>query len=57
MFSIQNGDPALLRCQWELHGARPDGKPVAMNGKNAEIAPRQPSGDWLFVIDHPFGAS
>ena len=57
MSSIQNGDLALLRCQWELHGARPDGKPVAMNGKNAEIAPRQPSGDWLFVIDHPFGAS
>jgi ketosteroid isomerase-like protein len=56
VFSIQNDDLALLRGEGTLKGTGPDGKPVEMSGKNVEVARRQPNGEWLFVIDHPFGA-
>ncbi|MGQ0809637.1 MAG: YybH family protein [Nitrospiraceae bacterium] len=55
-FVIQGTDLALLRAGWRLAGAGPDGKPIEMQGKNVEVARRQLNGDWLFVIDHPFGA-
>ena len=45
VFSIQNGDLALLRGEWNLTGTGPDGKPVEMNGKSFEVARRQPNGD------------
>lgn len=56
-FTIQSSDLAMLRGQWELTGTGPDGKPVTMTGKSIEVARRQPNGEWLFVIDHPFAAS
>ena len=55
-YVIQEGGLALMRGQWRLSGTGPDGKPMEMSGKNVEVARRQPSGEWLFVIDHPFGA-
>jgi ketosteroid isomerase-like protein len=56
-FAIPNGDLALLRSQWSLIGTGPDGKRIELGGRSIEIARRQPNGEWLFVIDHPFGAS
>lgn len=57
VYVIRAGDLALLRGEWRLIGTGPDGKPVEMNGKNVEVARRQPHGGWLFVIDHPYGAT
>ncbi|MCC2639686.1 MAG: hypothetical protein K0S45_99 [Nitrospira sp.] len=57
VFVISAGDLALLRGEWRLAGTGPDGKPVDMSGKNVEVARRQPNGDWLFAIDHAFGAA
>jgi len=57
VYVIRAGDLALLRGEWRLIGTGPDGKPVEMNGKNVEVACRQPNGDWLFAIDHPYGAT
>ncbi len=37
-------------------GTGADGAPLNMKGKSIEVASRRPSGEWLFVIDHPFGA-
>jgi uncharacterized protein (TIGR02246 family) len=54
---IQAGDIALLRSRWTLRGSGPDGKPIEMAGNGMEVVRRQPDGTWLFVIDHPFGAS
>ncbi|MGH7206800.1 MAG: YybH family protein [Nitrospiraceae bacterium] len=47
---------ALLSGQWHLKGTAPDGKSIEMGGKSVEVARQQVTGDWLLVIDHPFGA-
>jgi ketosteroid isomerase-like protein len=51
----RTGDLALLANDWKLDATGPDGKPVAMAGSAIEIARRQPDGNWLFVMDMPFG--
>ena len=56
VYVIRSSNLALLRGEWHLTGTGPDGKRVEMSGKNVEVARRQSNGDWLFVIDHPFGA-
>ena len=53
--TIQSGDLAVLRGMWELTGTSPVGQPVALSGKSTEVARRQSNGNWLLVIDHPFG--
>ena len=53
---IRAGTLALLRGEWRITGTGPDGLPIAMSGKNIEVARRQPAGHWQFVIDHPYGA-
>lgn len=55
-YVIRGDTIALLSGQWHLKGSGPDGKNIEMGGKNVEVARRQPTGEWLFVIDHPFGA-
>jgi uncharacterized protein (TIGR02246 family) len=55
-YVIRRDAIALLSGQWHLKGSGPDGKSVEMGGKSVEVARRQPSGEWLLVIDHPFGA-
>lgn len=49
------GDVALTSARWSLDGTGPDGKPAHMEGRSAEIARRQPNGDWLYVVDSAFG--
>ena len=49
---VQVGDLALLSCSWTLDGTGPDGQPVSIGGKTAEVARRQPDGRWLYVIDN-----
>jgi uncharacterized protein (TIGR02246 family) len=51
----QTGDLALLTAKWELSGTGPDGSPVKMSGQSAAVCRRQPNGNWLFVIDTPWG--
>lgn len=46
---------ALTTSRWELSGTDRDGKPVTMTGHSAEVAREQPDGNWLFVIDTPWG--
>jgi ketosteroid isomerase-like protein len=55
-YCVQSGDLALLRGQWQLTGASPDGKPVILKGNSVEVARRQPDGRWLYGIDHLAGA-
>ena len=51
---FQAGDIALLASDWTLTTASPDGKPVTLSGRGAEVVRRQPDGAWRFVIDNPF---
>ena len=56
VYVMNQGGIALTRGQWQLTGKDPQGHPIEMRGKRIEVARRQPSGEWSFVIDHPFGA-
>ena len=49
------GDIALTSAKWSMTGTGPDGSPVSLAGESTEVVRRQPSGDWLFVIDTPWG--
>ena len=49
---VQVGDIALLSCSWTLDGTGPDGQPISIGGRTAEVARRQPDGRWLYVIDN-----
>jgi uncharacterized protein (TIGR02246 family) len=48
------GELAMLHGRWMLRGAAPDGSEIRREGRNTEIARRQPDGRWLFVIDNPY---
>ena len=53
----QSGDLAVLTAKWDLSMTGPDGKPAHMTGQSMEVVRRQRDGQWLFVIDLPFGAT
>jgi uncharacterized protein (TIGR02246 family) len=53
----QSGDIALCTAQWQLSMTGPDGKPAQVSGQSVEVVRRQANGDWLFVIDEPFGVA
>lgn len=47
---------ALLQAEWKLTGIRPDGKPLEMSSRTAEVIRQQEDGSWLYIIDHAFGS-
>jgi uncharacterized protein (TIGR02246 family) len=49
------GDIALTSASWEVTRTGPDGAPVTVVGRSAEVSRRQADGTWLFVIDLPRG--
>lgn len=51
-FVLEVGDLALLRNTWTVRNGD-----MEMSASTAEVARRQLDGTWLYVIDHPFGAS
>ena len=51
-YCMQSGDLALLQGEWRLSGTGPDGKPVEIGSKTAEVVRRQPDGTWRYVLDH-----
>ena len=53
---LEAGDLALVIGVWSFDGTRPDGEPVHLAAKNADVLRRQPDGTWRFVIDNPWGA-
>ena len=52
---IQAGDIALHSSTWTMRGQTPDGHPIEENGFSTVVLRRQESGEWLMVIDNPFG--
>jgi uncharacterized protein (TIGR02246 family) len=52
---LEVGDLALVVGNWSFTGTRPDGAPVKLAARNADVLRRQADGSWRFVIDNPWG--
>jgi ketosteroid isomerase-like protein len=52
---LEVDDLALVTGVWSFDGTGPDGEPVRLEAKNADVLRRQTDGTWRFVIDNPWG--
>jgi ketosteroid isomerase-like protein len=52
---LQASDLALVTSEWSFSGTGPEGNPVNMAAKSADVLRRQADGTWRFVIDNPWG--
>ena len=52
---LEVDDLALVIGVWSFNGMGPDGEPVRLEARNADVLRRQPDGTWRFVIDNPWG--
>jgi uncharacterized protein (TIGR02246 family) len=54
---LEVDDLALVTGTWSFDGTGPDGEPVRLEARNADVLRRQPDGTWRFVIDNPWGTA
>lgn len=52
---LEASDLALVATVWSFAGTGPDGQPVALAAKSADVLRRQADGSWRLVIDNPWG--
>jgi uncharacterized protein (TIGR02246 family) len=52
---LEAGGLALVLGVWSFAGTGPDGEPVRLAARNADVLRRQADGSWRFVIDNPWG--
>jgi uncharacterized protein (TIGR02246 family) len=54
---LEADDLALVIGVWSFNGTGPDGQPVRLAARNADVLRRQTDGTWCFVIDNPWGTN
>jgi ketosteroid isomerase-like protein len=52
---LYSGNLALLITEWTLVGTDPSGKSINLAGRGTIVFRRQPDGNWLMVIENPWG--
>ena len=52
---LEAGGLAFVAGVWSFVGTGPNGEPVKLAGKSADVLRRQPDGSWRIVIDNPWG--
>jgi len=52
---LEVDDLALVTGVWSFNGTGPDGEPLRLEARNADVLRRQADGNWRFVIDNPWG--
>lgn len=52
---IAAGDVALHVAPWKMTGVDPEGGPTSAAGLSVAVLRRQKNGEWLMVIDNPYG--
>ncbi|MED4780012.1 YybH family protein [Brevibacillus choshinensis] len=57
VFCIPFENIALLRAHFTLNGFDASGNDIQITGHTSEIVRKQPDGQWLYIVDHPFGAN
>jgi ketosteroid isomerase-like protein len=51
---IQSIDLALVTIEWSFSETEPNGNPINMAAKSADVLSHQAYGIWQFVIDNPW---
>jgi uncharacterized protein (TIGR02246 family) len=52
---LEASDLALVTTAWSFTGTGPDGDPVKLASRSADVLRRQADGSWRFVVDNPWG--
>ena len=53
----ENGDIGFCVADWSISGKAPDGKDVKVGGTSAEVVKKTSGGNWVYVIDSPYGTA
>jgi len=55
--SFETGEIAAWLDEWTLKATTPDGVKLDMNGTSSDIMKRLPNGNWVYLVDNPYGAA
>ena len=55
--TYESGDVGLCVADWSIAGKGPDGKDVKLGGTSAEVVRKTSGGNWVYVIDSPYGTA
>jgi ketosteroid isomerase-like protein len=55
--AYENGNLAFCVADWSIDGKAPDGTDIKLGGASAEVVKKTSGGNWVYVIDSPYGTA